>query len=50
MDGKRVFRFATRAIVKAVRMALEASHLSTEDIDLIVPHQANERILQVACR
>jgi len=50
MDGKRVFRFATRAIVKAVRMALEASHLSTEDIDLIVPHQANERILQVACK
>ena len=50
MDGKRVFRFATRAIVKAVRMALEAGHLSTEDIDLIVPHQANERILQVACK
>jgi len=50
MDGKRVFRFATRAIAKAVRMALEAGHLSTEDIDLIVPHQANERILQVACK
>ncbi|MFH1926566.1 MAG: beta-ketoacyl-ACP synthase III [Chloroflexota bacterium] len=50
MDGKRVFRFATRAIVKAVRMALEAGHLAAEDIDLIVPHQANERILQVACK
>ena len=50
MDGKRVFRFATRAIVKAVRLALEAGELAVEDIDLIVPHQANERILQVACK
>ena len=50
MDGKRVFRFATRAVAKAVHRAVEAGHLAAEDIDLIVPHQANERILQVACK
>jgi 3-oxoacyl-[acyl-carrier-protein] synthase-3 len=50
MDGKRVFRFATRALADAVRRALREAHLAPEDVDLVIPHQANQRILEAACR
>jgi 3-oxoacyl-[acyl-carrier-protein] synthase-3 len=44
MNGTEVFKFAVRAIPKVTRQALRESHLKTEDIDWLVPHQANERI------
>ncbi len=46
MDGKAVFRFATRVMAQATRKVLERSGLTTDDVDLIVPHQANIRIIQ----
>jgi len=48
MDGKRVFRFATRALATGVRRALSEARLAMDDVDLIVPHQANTRILDGA--
>jgi 3-oxoacyl-[acyl-carrier-protein] synthase-3 len=46
MDGKAVFRFATRVMAEATRRVLDRAGLATEDIDLIIPHQANIRIIQ----
>ncbi len=50
MKGREVFRFATRTMAKSVMDAVEAAGLGIDDIDLIVPHQANTRILQVAAK
>jgi len=50
MDGRRVFRFATRIMSKATVEAVKASGLSLSDIDLLIPHQANLRIIELARR
>jgi len=50
MDGPEVFKFATRTMSKAVRQAVAASGLGLDDIDLIIPHQANTRIIELAAR
>ena len=50
MDGKGVFRFATRVMARATREAIEKAGLTTEDLDLVVPHQANMRIIDAAAR
>ncbi len=46
MDGKAVFRFAVRVMADATRRVLERAGLSTDDVDLVIPHQANLRIIQ----
>lgn len=46
MDGKAVFRFATRVMASATRKVLERAGYTTADVDLIIPHQANIRIIQ----
>lgn len=46
MDGKAVFRFATRVMAQATTRVLARSGLTTADVDLIIPHQANIRIIQ----
>jgi 3-oxoacyl-[acyl-carrier-protein] synthase-3 len=50
MEGRQVFRFATRAMPEASRLALDRANLAVEDVSLFVPHQANDRILQAAAR
>jgi len=45
MAGKEVFKHAVEKMVKSVNDALEKVGLKTSDIDLLVPHQANLRIL-----
>ena len=45
MNGNEVFRFAVTAIPKATLEALEASGLAVSDLDWLIPHQANQRIL-----
>jgi 3-oxoacyl-[acyl-carrier-protein] synthase-3 len=50
MDGRRVFKFATRIMSKAAVEAVKASGLSLSDIDLLIPHQANLRIIELARR
>jgi 3-oxoacyl-[acyl-carrier-protein] synthase-3 len=46
MDGKAVFRFATRVMAEATQKVLARAGLTIDDIDLVVPHQANVRIIQ----
>jgi len=48
MRGAEVFRFATRAMVESIGRLLDALGLSIDDIDLVVPHQANARIIDHA--
>lgn len=50
MDGKAVFRFATRVMGHAAKEALELAGLSTEDVQWIIPHQANYRIIETAAK
>ncbi len=50
MDGRAVFRFATRIIDTVVMQAIEKAGVLLEDIALIVPHQANRRIIETAAR
>jgi 3-oxoacyl-[acyl-carrier-protein] synthase-3 len=50
MNGREVFRFATRVMSQATREAVEDAQLTLDDISLIVPHQANQRIIESAAR
>lgn len=50
MAGGEVFKFATRVVEESVRQTTQKAGISMEDISLIVPHQANFRILQSAAR
>lgn len=50
MNGREVFKFATRILGKTSERALANANLSLADIDRIVPHQANLRIIQAAAR
>ena len=50
MDGRRVFKFASRVMAKSVSKVVAASGLTPDDIDLIIPHQANDRIIELARR
>lgn len=50
MNGREVFKFATRVLGRAVREAIRKAGLTTGDIDLFIPHQANKRIIDSAAR
>lgn len=50
MDGRKVFRFATRVMRQASLQAVEKAGLRMDDIALLIPHQANSRILESAAR
>lgn len=45
MDGREVFRQATRRLVASSLLALDHAGLTPGDVDLLVPHQANQRII-----
>ena len=45
MQGNRVFKHAVANISAAIRDVLDATKLTSDDIDWFVPHQANQRIL-----
>jgi 3-oxoacyl-[acyl-carrier-protein] synthase III len=49
MDGKEVFRKAVRIMVDSARKTMDHAGVSADQIALIVPHQANVRIIQAAC-
>ncbi|MFM8423935.1 MAG: beta-ketoacyl-ACP synthase 3, partial [Chloroflexota bacterium] len=50
MDGKAVFRFATRVMGTATKEALELANMKLEEVDWIIPHQANFRIIETAAK
>ena len=48
MNGREVFKFATRVLVSSAQDLLEECGVSVEDVDVYVPHQANARIMKHA--
>jgi 3-oxoacyl-[acyl-carrier-protein] synthase-3 len=48
MNGREVFKFATRVLVSSAEKLLDQLGLTVDDIDLYVPHQANIRIIKHA--
>jgi len=50
MNGREVFRFAVNALSNATRDVLEIGGLEVGDVDWLVPHQANRRILDAVSR
>lgn len=49
-DGREVYRFATHALEKAARLAAEKIGFDLNDLDKVVPHQANMRIIETAMK
>ncbi len=50
MNGKEVFRFASEAVVKTLNILLEKSGKTAEEVDHIICHQANARIIDFAAK
>ena len=48
MNGREVFKFATRVLVSSAEKVLAQAGLAVEDVDVYVPHQANVRIIDHA--
>jgi 3-oxoacyl-[acyl-carrier-protein] synthase-3 len=48
MDGKEVFRRAVRVVVDSAEQAMKIAEVSPDDINLVIPHQANVRIIKAA--
>jgi 3-oxoacyl-[acyl-carrier-protein] synthase-3 len=49
MEGKEVFRRAVRIMVDSAQKSMAAAGVGIDDIKLVVPHQANIRIIEAAC-
>jgi len=50
MAGREVFKAAVLSMADACDKALERAHLSARDIDLLIPHQANIRIIEATAK
>jgi 3-oxoacyl-[acyl-carrier-protein] synthase-3 len=50
MNGREVFKFATRVLVDSAKAVLDRCGASIEDVDVYVPHQANVRIIDHATK
>jgi 3-oxoacyl-[acyl-carrier-protein] synthase-3 len=49
MEGKEVFRRAVRIMVDSATKSMNHAGVTADDIALVVPHQANTRIIEAAC-
>ena len=50
MDGRKVYNFAVAALVETIQALLQRNNLQFSDIDWVVPHQANVRIIDAAAK
>lgn len=50
MEGRKVYVFAVRAIIETINELLVRNGLSFDQVDWVVPHQANDRIIEAACK
>lgn len=50
MNGREVFKFATRIMPATIKQLLERNEMTLDDLNYIVAHQANERIIDKAAR
>ncbi|HBQ75571.1 MAG TPA: 3-oxoacyl-ACP synthase, partial [Exiguobacterium sp.] len=49
MNGREVFKFAVRKLPEIVEKVIQKADSTLEDIDILIPHQANLRIIDAAC-
>jgi len=50
MEGREVFKHAVRSMADAVDRALDAAKLTPADVDIMIPHQANMRIIEATAK
>jgi 3-oxoacyl-[acyl-carrier-protein] synthase-3 len=50
MAGREVFKHAVHSMMESVDRALEGANMSADDIDLLIPHQANIRIIEATAK
>ena len=50
MNGRQVYNFAVPAVIESIQTLLDRNGLSFDDVSYVVPHQANVRILEAACK
>lgn len=50
MNGNEVFRFATRVMAQATKDVIAKAGIKLEELDWVIPHQANRRIIETAAR
>ena len=50
MEGREVFKFAVTKMIDATGRALEKASLTKSDVDVLIPHQANKRIIDAAMK
>ena len=50
MSGREVFKHAVRSMAEAADLALQRAGLTGEDVDLLIPHQANIRIIEATAK
>ena len=50
MDGRSVFKFAVQIVVNSTRSVLDQAGMTSEDLALFIPHQANARIVEAAAK
>jgi 3-oxoacyl-[acyl-carrier-protein] synthase-3 len=50
MDGRETYRYATRTLASSALAAVEKAGLSPDDVTLVVPHQANLRIIEAVTK
>ena len=50
MNGQETFKFAVNKVVSDIKAVADAAGIAISDIDYIVPHQANIRIIQFAAK
>lgn len=47
MDGREVFKFATKNVIRSLSKVMEEAAITAEDVKFFIPHQANARIVEV---
>lgn len=50
MSGNEVYKFAVVAMTRGIRKAIKDANLTVDDIDHVIPHQANIRIIEASAR
>ena len=50
MDGPEIFKFAVKAVKESIRRILEMANIDRDELDFLIIHQANNRILEAAAR
>ena len=49
MEGREVFKVAVRAVTRSVKAALDRARVTPDEVDVLLPHQANIRIIEAIC-